>query len=87
MSIGFVCSDFLKLAPKFFSLSKSHTKNVNKFFNFLYQNILQNANGFQNILQNANTFNGSRETLLFVPPGDQNLTQLLMLETRLSGLT
>ena len=29
----------------------------------------------RNILQNPNTFNRSQETLIFVPPGDQNLTQ------------
>ena len=28
----------------------------------------------QNILQNPNIFNTSHETLLFVPPGDQNVT-------------
>ena len=41
----------------------------NKFPNLLYHV------GYSNILQNPNIFNGSRGTLLLVPPDDQNVTQ------------
>ena len=47
-------------------------KNIKEFLNLLYHRYCWLS---ESILQNPNIFNNYRETLAFVPPGDENLTQ------------